>query len=247
MLDLAGIIPFAGELADIAKYGRTGDKIYDAARTAEKTADNIRTANAAYDGIREADDVVYGAKAVATAHDAAKTRLILSEVSEYADDVAERANLYARGVENGESLAKIFNNADNALEEMAKHAEYISKTSPVKIPDNAEVVFDVKKNGYYQMEYRYHNSDDGYFYHSRWHTKTPGAPDHQGDSWVIERRIKGVNYGKNLVKSEHVVLLSNGQMVDLEVWKKAKATPEQFRTPAQKMMLQLGHQTPKGR
>lgn len=95
------------------------------------------------------------------------------------------------------------------------------------------------------MEYRYQNPNDGYTYHSRWHTKTPGAPTYQGDSWVVERRVKGVNYGKNPVKKEHVVLLSNGQVVDWKIWDKAKKTPEKFRTIEQKMLLNLGHQSPR--
>lgn len=72
-LDAAGIIPFIGEAADFAKYGKAGNAAIDGIKAADKVADGIKTAEAMSDGIKIADDVADGAKTVDKAHDAAKT------------------------------------------------------------------------------------------------------------------------------------------------------------------------------
>lgn len=60
---------------------------------------------------------------------------------------------------------------------------------------------------------------------------------------MIERKIRGVNYGKNIVKGEHKVLLSDGGWVDFNVWQEAKKTGTK-RTKEQMELLYKGHLKP---
>jgi hypothetical protein len=60
--------------------------------------------------------------------------------------------------------------------------------APIEIPEEA-VIKPVSKTGYEQISYKWR--DATYKYEARWHTRTPGAPINQGNTWVIERTIPG--------------------------------------------------------
>lgn len=45
------------------------------------------------------------------------------------------------------------------------------------------------------MSYEWY--DGTYKYEVRWHTRTPGAPIEQRDTWVVERVIPGIGAGSN--------------------------------------------------
>lgn len=64
----------------------------------------------------------------------------------------------------------------------------LTDTSPINIPSSASAKFQ-SKVGYEQVQYKW--TDGTYSYNARWHTRTPGAPIDQGNTWVIERRIPG--------------------------------------------------------
>lgn len=61
--------------------------------------------------------------------------------------------------------------------------EYKNKSS-IKIPEDATYKVP-SKAGYEQILTKW--KKDTYKYESRWHTKTPGAPESQRNTWVINR------------------------------------------------------------
>ena len=68
-------------------------------------------------------------------------------------------------------------------------AREFSKRSPVKIPENAKIKVQSKPAGYEQISYNWR--DTNYKYEIRWYTRTPGAPEGQGNTWVIRRTTPG--------------------------------------------------------
>ena len=77
----------------------------------------------------------------------------------------------------------------------------LSKKAPIDIPSDAIVKVQAK-NGYDQISYTW--SADGCNYEVRWHTKTPGAPEGQGNTWVISRVTPGKPTGQ--VRVEHMLV-----------------------------------------
>ena len=68
-------------------------------------------------------------------------------------------------------------------------AREFSKRSPVKIPENAKIKVQSKPAGYEQISYNWR--DTNYKHEIRWHTRTPGAPVDQGNTWVVLRTTPG--------------------------------------------------------
>ncbi len=68
-LDLLGVIPFVGEIADVAKTARTADRIIDGVRTADKVVDGVRVADKAVDALEAVDDVNDAVRAIDDAED----------------------------------------------------------------------------------------------------------------------------------------------------------------------------------
>ncbi len=127
------------------------------------------------------------------------------------------------------------------MTEMAKRADDIALGSPLQIPGDSTKKISVKKNGYYQIEYKW-NADDGFEYTSRWHTRTPGAPIEQADTFVVERRIPGIGYGKNQRESIEQVLVGENEWVSRSEWMEArKARGRGIITKEQEEMLYNGH------
>ena len=84
-------------------------------------------------------------------------------------------------------------------------SESFSKRSPVKIPENAKIKVQSKPAGYEQIVYKWR--DANYKYEIRWHTRTPGAPVDQGNTWVVERITPGT--GGNTKGVTHYLLEDN--------------------------------------
>jgi hypothetical protein len=111
--------------------------------------------------------------------------------------------------------------------------EYRSK-APVEIPENA-VIKPVSKGGYEQISYKWR--DERYKYEVRWHTRTPGAPMYQGNTWVVERTIPGS--GGVRPKSQ---ILVGSQWVSRFEWQEAiKAYQKGVASQRQIQILEQGH------
>lgn len=131
---------------------------------------------------------------------------------------------------------------------LQEHERYLQnvlpKSSPLKVPKNAEIK-EEQKNGYEQVKYNWQRGE--YKYQSRWHTRTPGAPPEQGDSWVVERRKPGIGHGQNARPAERYVLVGknkngNYKWVDKRKWDAAiRARKNGTATQEQKEMLDNGH------
>lgn len=127
-------------------------------------------------------------------------------------------------------------------EAFAEH-QYISQilpqSSPIHIPDNAKITSQVK-NGYDQIKYQWTRGD--YNYTSRWHSRTPGAPLEQGDSWVVERHRPGIGAGPNARPAKREILVGKGKWVPKSTWDAAiRARIRGTATKEQKELLDHGH------
>ncbi|WP_028977517.1 ribonuclease YeeF family protein [Sporolactobacillus terrae] len=76
-----------------------------------------------------------------------------------------------------------------SLDEQIKLADQYKQKAPIEIPDDAKIKAQSKSTGYEQISYKW--SEDHYKYEARWHTRTPGAPKNQGNTWVIQRTVPG--------------------------------------------------------
>ena len=116
----------------------------------------------------------------------------------------------------------------------------LSQTSPIRIPENAQISAGHKDNGYEQVSYKW--SDAGYKYESRWHTHTPNAPEYSQDSWVVERVRPGIGAGKNARPRVHEYKIKGRGWVDDELWDKAKSARKLGKeTTEQRELLDNGH------
>lgn len=147
-------------------------------------------------------------------------------------------------IEQQEYSSKI-KEAEKAAKE---HKEYLkkelTKTSPLKIPSTATIK-EEKKNGYVQVKYSWQRGE--YKYQCRWHTRTPGAPKNQGDSWVVEKRKPGIGHGSDARSAESYVLVGKTKSgtykwVSKKKWNDAiRARKNGTATKEQKELLKNGH------
>jgi hypothetical protein len=73
---------------------------------------------------------------------------------------------------------------------------------------------------------------------SRWHNRTPGAPQESGDSWVVTREIPGNQWGQTKVTE----YLTGDTWTPAAVWKAASdARVKGTATQAQQDLLSSGH------
>ncbi len=123
-----------------------------------------------------------------------------------------------------------------ALEDRSGITKELAKTSPVIIPSNAIIKSCTKAGGYDQISYKW--TDSEYKYEARWHTKTPGAPTGQGNTWVITRVTPGTATGK----ARKVHILAGDKWVSRFEWQAAiNAYKSGTMTTAQEAMLKAGH------
>ena len=115
-------------------------------------------------------------------------------------------------------------------------ATKIARTSPIEIPESAKIA-EQAKNGYDQIKYTW--SEGGYKFEARWHTRTPGAPVEQGDTWVVTRTTPGTASGQQ--KVQHI-LTGDGEWTTMNEWQAAiKARQGGTATTAQQQLLDSGH------
>lgn len=87
-----------------------------------------------------------------------------------------------------EGSGKNFKFSELTDDEIANIAKEYQKKSPIELPEGASYKAQ-SKTGYEQISYIW--NDGTYKYESRWHTRTPGAPETQGNTWVIQRNKPG--------------------------------------------------------
>ena len=116
----------------------------------------------------------------------------------------------------------------------------LTRTSPIKIPDNATIKSQHKRNGYEQVKYEWKSGE--YSYSSRWHTHTPNAPKYSKDTWVVERKRPGIGAGKNHRRKIHEVLIGDNKWIDWKIWHDAvMAKQNNSETKKQRELLDNGH------
>lgn len=125
---------------------------------------------------------------------------------------------------------------ETTLADWADNTKELAKTSPIKIPEGATIKSGTKASGYDQISYKW--TDSGYNYEARWHTKTPGAPTGQGNTWVVSRVTQGAPTGRRRV----IHIMVGNTWVTRAAWQDAiKAYQNGTMTAAQEAMLKAGH------
>jgi len=113
--------------------------------------------------------------------------------------------------------------------------EKLSKSSPIEIPTSATIK-EQAKTGYDQIQYKW--SDGTYKYEARWHTRTPSAPEEQGNTWVVERKLPGE--GARQPQTE--ILTGENQWTPQWKWQEAiLARKDGTATAEQDALLSGGH------
>ncbi len=128
----------------------------------------------------------------------------------------------------GESGTSTLNDWVNRIPELSKQA-------PIEIPSSATVKVQAK-NGYDQINFKW--TENGKNYEVRWHTKTHGAPEGQGNTWVVSRVTPGTPTGQ--VRTEHILVgdtwIPRYQWQDaINAYRNGTATQEQLQ------LLKDGH------
>ncbi|MBC1632696.1 hypothetical protein HB948_04575 [Listeria welshimeri] len=120
--------------------------------------------------------------------------------------------------------------------EQLKLANQYKKKSPIKIPENANIKAQ-SKNGYEQISYKW--KENGETFEVRWHTRTPGAPEGQGNTFVVEKTIPGTTDGQ---RRSQQILVGDNKWVSKNDWQKAITDRKNgVSTPEQDKMLTDGH------
>lgn len=119
-----------------------------------------------------------------------------------------------------------------------KAAGKVRGSSPLSIPAGAAVKVQAKK-GYTQIRFRWRIGNQRF--DARWHTRTPGAPSAQGNTWVVERRTMGTPTQR---AQNHI--LSGRRWVTKAKWHAAIAARKAgTATNAQRALLDAGHHSAK--
>jgi hypothetical protein len=120
--------------------------------------------------------------------------------------------------------------------EQLKLANQYKKKSPINIPENANIKAQ-SKNGYEQISYKW--KENGETIEVRWHTRTPGAPEGQGNTFVVEKTIPGTADGQ---RRSQQILVGKDKWVSKNDWQKAITDRKNgVSTPEQDKMLTDGH------
>ena len=118
----------------------------------------------------------------------------------------------------------------------------LSQSAPIEIPSFAKIK-DQKKNGYNQVKYTWRA--DGYKYEVRWHTRPPGAPITEGNTWQVRRHKPGVGFGNNARPPVDEVLVKSAtgkKWVPFEMWQASiDAKTANRLTKEQRRLLDNGH------
>ncbi|PAE08307.1 hypothetical protein CHI12_06690 [Terribacillus saccharophilus] len=127
------------------------------------------------------------------------------------------------------------NFSEMTLEEQLKVGKEYSERAPIKIPEETKIKAQ-SKNGYEQLTYKW--KDESYKYEVRWHTKTPGAPENQGNTWVVQRTLPG-NGGN---RPQSFFKIGENEWIEGSKWYEAiSARKSGNATPDQLEILDKGH------
>ncbi len=114
-------------------------------------------------------------------------------------------NVTGSNLEEAKGLQGVGNSliegGSSTLNDWVNRIPELEKQAPIEIPSNATVKVQAK-NGYDQISFKW--TENGQNYEVRWHTKTPGAPEGQGNTWVVSRVTSGTPTGQ--VRTEHILL-----------------------------------------
>ena len=135
--------------------------------------------------LRMLDEAEQANKAGMTARDFAKSKGIQSTLTDQQAAFLDRSRIKMLSEDAGKTIKFSEAPYDDAIE-MAK--DY-AKKAPIDIPDTATMKPRTMNNGYEQITYAWRENE--YKYVVRWHSRTPGAPIEQGNTWVITRKIPG--------------------------------------------------------
>ncbi|WP_271002207.1 pre-toxin TG domain-containing protein, partial [Listeria seeligeri] len=120
--------------------------------------------------------------------------------------------------------------------ERLRLANQYKKKSPINIPEDANIKAQ-SKNGYEQISYKW--KENGETIEVRWHTRTPGAPEGQGNTFVVEKTIPGTADGQ---RRSQQILVGKDKWVSKNDWQKAITDRKNgVSTPEQDKMLTEGH------
>ena len=134
------------------------------------------------------------------------------------------------GKEKGESTG-----GNTSVDVWINNTSELAKQSLIKIPSSATVSIQAK-NGYDQISYKW--SENGHNYEVRWHTRTPGAPEGQGNTWVVSRVTPGTPTGQARV--EHILV--GNEWIPKHQWQDAiRAYRNGVATSEQLKLLEDGH------
>lgn len=256
-----GEVKAAGKVAEAAEAVSALSKADDAVKIASRVSDIGGDADKLARLGEQADDL---APLVSTSDDVANLNMAESATA-VADQIGCEGTLGAAEGNEGLALAKEAEGGasaghadDSVMEKMGEDGvaqpersvaeatpergriptpDEIRGSSPISIPDEAKVIQQTKDAGYEQIKFRW---DDGEAkYEARWHTRTPGAPLEQGDTWVVERKIHGNATGRT---ASEQVMVGEGNWVQKYVWRDAiDARRAGTATPEQEALLTAGH------
>ena len=126
----------------------------------------------------------------------------------------------------------LVHNKETITKDNTMNVHNIIETSPVEIPENARIVARKMKQGYFQVRFRW--NDGTYRWEARWHTRTPGAPLTQRNTWVIKREIIGTSTSE--------FLLNDGSWAKGYDWYKAIGNRQSgIITVEESILLDKGH------
>lgn len=137
---------------------------------------------------------------------------------------------------SGEGGSNAFKFSEMTESKKAEIVEEYRKKAPIEIPDTAGFKAKSMAGGYEQISYKW--NDGTYKYEVRWHTRTPGAPEGQGNTWVIQRTIPG----RDGTKPSTQFMIGKNEWVEGWKWYGAiTARKDGTATPEQMEMLDKGH------
>ena len=210
---------------DIQAWWKKGDELVEEGdEVGKRVTDNVGVSDLnVLNGVMEG-----GQEAVDHAPTSGAQSLIdeLEGNQKVADDVAESNETF---------LTEVLEGGTTTLNDWVNKTSDLSKQAPIEIPSNATVKVQAK-NGYDQITFKW--TENGQNYEVRWHTKTPGAPEGQGNTWVVSRVTPGTPTGQ--VRTEHILVgdtwIPRYQWQDaINAYRNGTATTEQLQ------LLKDGH------